>query len=135
MVHAPRNFEVSCPIFKCGMWRSGNSSQRFTPNVPILQHNVRANLANSMQDLFWHVSFSNEDFETAEDLGRPWRLSRFEIKCSWIKILLRVWDVRREAKRFVSASNLNELKEKGKRRYTFSRGLVSLALPLGLSVS
>ena len=40
-----------------------------------------------------------------------------------------------EAKRFVSASNLNELKEKGKTRYTFSRGLLSLALPLGLSVS
>ena len=31
---------------------------------------------------------------------------------------LRVLDVRRKAKRFISASNLNELKEKGKTRYT-----------------
>ena len=33
-------------------------------------------------------------------------------------MLLKVLDVKREAKRFVSASNLNELKEKGKTRYT-----------------
>ena len=34
-------------------------------------------------------------------------------------MLLKVWDVRREAKRFVSASNLSILEEKGKSRYTF----------------
>ena len=51
-------------------------------------------------------------------------------------MLLRVLDVRRKAKRFISASNLNELKEKGKTRYTQgSSGLLSLDLPLGLSVS
>ena len=33
-------------------------------------------------------------------------------------MLLRVLDVRRKAKRFISASNLNELKEKGKIIYT-----------------
>ena len=40
--------------------------------------------------------------------------------------------MRKEAKRFVSASNLNELKGKGKTRHTLLRGLLSLALPLGL---
>ena len=34
-------------------------------------------------------------------------------KYSWIKMLFRVLDVRRKAKTFISASNLNELKEKG----------------------
>ena len=33
-------------------------------------------------------------------------------------MLLKVLDVRREAKIFISASNLNELKGKGKTRYT-----------------
>ena len=32
-------------------------------------------------------------------------------------MLLRVLDVRRKEKTFISASNLNELKEKGKTRY------------------
>ena len=47
-------------------------------------------------------------------------------------MLLRMLDVKRKAKRFISASNLNELKEKSKTRYT--EGLLSLILPLGLSV-
>ena len=46
---------------------SENSSQRFAPNVPIFHQNVRPNLANFIQDLFWGVSFSNEDFKTAEE--------------------------------------------------------------------
>ena len=53
-------------------------------------------------------------------------------------MLLKVLDVRREAKRFISATNSNELKEKGRTRYTQgSRDLLSsgLTLPLGLSVS
>ena len=33
-------------------------------------------------------------------------------------MLLKVLNVRKEAKRFMSVSNLNELKEKGKTRYT-----------------
>ena len=33
-------------------------------------------------------------------------------------MLLKVLDVRMEAKRFISVSNLNELKGKGKTRYT-----------------
>ena len=40
-------------------------------------------------------------------------------------MLLKVWDVRKEAKRFVSASNLNKLKEKDKTRCTFSKGYVN----------
>ena len=71
----------------------------------------KASLANFSQDLFWPVSFSNEEFKTVEDLGGPWQSSRFELECSWIEILLEVWDVRSEAKVFVSASSLNELKE------------------------
>ena len=49
--------------------------------------------------------------------------SRFLVECypksaqhskySWINMLFRVLDVRRKAKTFISASNLNELKEKG----------------------
>ena len=106
------NLGVSSLIFQCRMRRSGNSSQRFAPNVPIFQQIVRANLSNFIQDLFWRVSFSNEDFKVVENQEGPWRSSRFELECSWIEILLKVWDVRSEAKRFVSASNLNELKEK-----------------------
>ena len=33
-------------------------------------------------------------------------------------MLLKVFDVRREAKRFISATNLDKLKEKGTNRYT-----------------
>ena len=51
-------------------------------------------------------------------------------------MLFRVLDVGRKAKIFNSVSNLSELKEKGKTRYTLgSRGLLSLTLPLGLSIS
>ena len=48
--------------------------------------------------------------------GGSWRSSRFELECCWVEMLLKVWDVKRETKRFVFASNLNELKEKGKTR-------------------
>ena len=82
-VHAcPPNFKVSSPIFKCRMQRSGNSSQRFVSNVPTFQQNVRANLANFIQDFFWRVGFSNGDFKIVGDLGGPWRSSRFELECS-----------------------------------------------------
>ena len=63
----PPNFEVSCPVFECRMQRSGNSSQRFAPSVPIFQRNVRENLVNFIQDLSWGASFSNEDFKTVEE--------------------------------------------------------------------
>ena len=53
-----------------------------------------------IQDLFRRVSFSNEDFETVEKALLAWQSSRFELECSWIKMLLQVLDVRREAKRF-----------------------------------
>ena len=38
-------------------------------------------------------------------------------------MLLKVFDVRREAKRFISASHLNELRGKGKTRYTKVQGI------------
>ena len=60
-------FEVSCPTFECRMRRFGNSLQRFSPNVPTFQQNVRANLTNFIQDLFWRVRFSNEDFKMVVD--------------------------------------------------------------------
>ena len=67
-VHAyPPNFEVSCPTFEFRMRRFGNSSQRFVPNVSTFRQNVRANLTNFIQDLFWRVTFSNEDFKMVED--------------------------------------------------------------------
>ena len=40
---------------------------RFAPNVPTFRQNVRANLTNFIQDLFWRVRFSNEDFKMVED--------------------------------------------------------------------
>ena len=66
-VHACPNFQVSCPTFECQIRRFGNNLQRFAPNVPTFRQNVRANLSNFIQDLFWHVTFSNEDFKMAED--------------------------------------------------------------------
>ena len=66
-VHAcPPNFEVSCPTFECRMRRFGNRSQRFAPNVPTFRQNVRANLSSFIQDLFWRVRFSNENFKIVE---------------------------------------------------------------------
>ena len=62
----PPNFEVSCPTFECRLWRFGNRLQRFTPNVPTFRQNVRANLSNFIQDLFWRVRFSNENFKMGE---------------------------------------------------------------------
>ena len=61
------NFEVSCPTFECRIRRFGNSLQRFKPSVPTFLLNVRANLTNFIQDLFWRVRFSNEDFKIVED--------------------------------------------------------------------
>ena len=67
-VHAcPPNFQVSCPTFECRIRRFGNNLQRFAPNIPTFRQNVRANLSNLIQDLFWHVTFSNEDFKMVED--------------------------------------------------------------------
>ena len=60
-------------------------SKQFTKvlaKIPILQQNVRANLANFIPDLFWRVSFSDEDFKIVEDLGGHCRSSRFELECS-----------------------------------------------------
>ena len=119
-VHAwPHNFEVFRPTFECRMWRFGNSLQRFAPNVPTFRQNVRANLTNFIQDLFLAREVFKRRFQ--DDRGQPllaWQSSKFELECSWINMPLRVLDVRRKAKRFISASNLNELKEKGKTRYT-----------------
>ena len=51
-------------------------------------------------------------------------------------MLLIVLDVRRKAKRFISSSNLNKLKEKVRPdTLKVQGGLLSLDLPLGLSVS
>ena len=67
-VHAyASNFEVSCPTFECRMQRFGNSLQRFVPNVPTFRKNVRSTLTNFIQNLFWRVRFSNEDFKMVED--------------------------------------------------------------------
>ena len=125
-VHAcpPSSFEVSGPIFKCRMGRSGNSSQIFTPNGC----NIPTECSSKSCKFHSRSLLARELFKQRFKDGRggPWRWSRFEFECSWIEILLKVWDVRREAKRFVSASDLNELKEKGKTRYTFS-GLAYLA--------
>ena len=117
-VHAcPPNFQVSCPTFECRIRRFGNNLQRFAPNVPTFRQNVRANLSNFIQDIFWHVTFSNEGFKMVEDSTAncallAWRSSRFELECSWINMLLRVLDVRRKAKIYISASNLNKLKKR-----------------------
>ena len=43
-MHAPLNFQVSCPTFECRMQRFENNLQRFAPNVPTFRQNVRANL-------------------------------------------------------------------------------------------
>ena len=66
LMRAP-NFQVSSPTFEYRMRRFGNNLQRFAPNVPTFRQNVRANLSNFIQDLFWHVTFSNEDFKMVED--------------------------------------------------------------------
>ena len=63
----PPNFEVSCPTFEYRMRRSGNSLKISAPNVPTFRQNVRANLANFIQDLFWRVRFSNEDIKMVEE--------------------------------------------------------------------
>ena len=104
-VHPCPNSEVSCPIFKYRTRRSGNSSQRLTPNLPIVQKNVRTNVANSIQDLFWGLSFSNKDFKTVEE---GLAIVKFQLKCSWID------------------SSYSK---------TFSRALPSLDLPLSLFAS
>ena len=44
-----------------------NRLQRLAPIVPTFRQNVRANLSNFIQDLFWRVRFSNEDFKMVED--------------------------------------------------------------------
>ena len=48
------------------MRRFGSRSQRFALNVPTFRQNVRANLSNFIQDLFWPVRFSNENFKMVE---------------------------------------------------------------------
>ena len=108
-VHACLNFQVSCQTFECRMPRFGNNLQRFSPNVPTFRQNVRANLSNFIQDLFWHVTFSNEDFKMVEDGAASLAIVKI---CSWINMLLRLLDVRRKASRYISASHLNELKKR-----------------------
>ena len=102
------------------MRKSGNSPQRFAPNVSIFQKNVRANLANFIQDIFWGMGFSNENIKMIEEgLG-----DRQDLNLSLpglTRVLLKVWDAGRETKRFVSASNLNELRKKV-RPNTLSQG-------------
>ena len=114
------------------MRRFGNRLQTFAPNVPTFQQNVRANLSNFIQDLFWRVRFSNENFKMVEHevfkrrfqdgRGRPCQLgdrqdlnlnvpgSTCRSECTSVGC--------EEGSKNISASNLNELKEKGKTRYT-----------------
>ena len=74
------------------MRRFGNRLQRLVPNVTTFRQNVQANLSNFIQDLFWRMKFSNENFKVVEreifkqifqdGRGRHlliWRLSRFEL--------------------------------------------------------
>ena len=46
-------------------------------------------------------------------------------------MLLKVWDVRIEAKRFIPASNLNKLKKKGKDQIQFFKGFTWLSFAFG----
>ena len=49
----------------------GGLETTYKDSRPMFQHsdrmNVRANLSNFIQHLFWHVTFSNEDFKMVED--------------------------------------------------------------------
>ena len=108
---------------------------RFAPNVRIFQQNVRANVANFIQDRIWGVSFSNEDFKTIEEgLGDRQDLN------------LSVHGLTRDAAQNMGCEEGSKKicfcfkskpikKKKGKTKYTFSKGLPSLALFLSLSVS
>ena len=99
------------------------------PNVPIFKKNVQANLANFIEDLFWGMSPSNEDCKTVDEVFGDHQDLNLSLPRS-TRDAAQSGDARREAKRFLSASNSNELKEKDKIRYTCSRGLLSLTLPL-----
>ena len=139
-VHAcPPNFEVSFPIFECRMQRLGletaHKGSSIYSNIPTECSSIYSNIPTecSSKSCKFHsrlvVFFARELFKRRFQ-DSPWRSSRFELECSGSRYCSK-WDVRREAKRFVSASNRNELKGKGKTRYTPG---VYLALPfMGLS--
>ena len=57
-------FLVQPSSAECGGLETGH--KRFAPNVPTLPQNVRANLSNFIQDLFWRVRFSKEIFKMVE---------------------------------------------------------------------
>ena len=45
----------------------GGLETTYKDSRKMFRQNVRANLSNFIQDLFWHVTFSNEDFKMVED--------------------------------------------------------------------
>ena len=111
------NFKGFFPIFECRMWRSGNSSQRFASDVPIFQQNVRANLANFIQDL---LSFSKEDFKTVEEgLGDRQYLN---LRVSGLtRDAAQSVGCEKEAKKICFCFKSKQIKRKGKTRYTFQK--------------
>ena len=97
-------FLVKSSNAECGGLETAYKDSRQT-----FRQNVRANLTNFIQHLFWRVRFSNEDFKMVED-----GLASLAIVKIWTWVFLdhhaaQSLDVRRKAERFISASNLNEL--------------------------
>ena len=129
----PLNFDVSCPSFEYGMQRSTTAHK---DSRQMFQHSNRM-FEQILQILFRSLlvcRLFKQDGRGGLDDHQDLNLSVPELGC-FSKPGCKGWDVKREAKRFVPASDLNKLKEKGETRYTFSRGLLSLALLLGLSSS
>ena len=125
------NVEVSSPIVECRMPWSGNSSQRFAPNVPIFQQNARANLANFIQYFFGARAFQMKISRIYEGLG-----DRQDLNLSVLdRDTAQSVGCEEGSKNICFCFKCKRIKGKGKTRYTLSRGLLSLALPLGLSVS
>ena len=76
------------------------------------QFNLQVTILKYRVTLVCRINISS-DLQKTQQVPSCYPKSAQHSKYSWINILFRILDVRRKAKTFISASNLNELKEKG----------------------
>ena len=69
----PPNFDISRPVFECGIPSSGINSSPCKIRAKYCKNLMKclSTIPNFIQDLFWHMSFSNKDYKTLEEFTFP----------------------------------------------------------------
>ena len=101
----------------------GGLETAYKDSCQMFQHSKR--MFEQILQISFKISFGAWAFQTKISRRKrrallAWQSSRFQLEYSWITCCSKfwMWEGKQKEKRFISVSNLNELKGKGKTRYT-----------------